>query len=300
MTAVAAIRLTEPGVYDGIPNDVYHADPVPEGSLSSTGARRLLPPSCPALFKHWQDHPEPTTQALDLGQAAHTLVLGNGPLLARVDAEDWRTKAAREQRDAARAVGKVPLLAADYDTAMAMADAVRRHPVAGPLFDPEAGQPEQTLIWRDPETLVMCRVRLDWLLHNREGRAVIPDLKTTRSAEPHSLAASMVKFGYNLQGAWYEDGVAALGLSDGPPVFILVAVEKTPPYLITIGQPDPDAIEAGRLQARKARDIYRRCRVADHWPAYTDEVVQLPMPRWAQIQHENAVAYGDYDIEDMP
>lgn len=38
--------ITEPGVYD-LPAEVYHADPVEGGSLSSTGARKLLPPSCP-------------------------------------------------------------------------------------------------------------------------------------------------------------------------------------------------------------------------------------------------------------
>src|SRR5258708_26204894 len=38
------------GVY-GIPADAYHADPIEGGSLSSSGARRLLPPGCPALFR---------------------------------------------------------------------------------------------------------------------------------------------------------------------------------------------------------------------------------------------------------
>ncbi|MGW9447058.1 hypothetical protein, partial [Bacillus mobilis] len=48
--------ITRPGVYDGIPEAVYHRDPVPGGSLSSSGARKLLAPSCPALFKYDQEH----------------------------------------------------------------------------------------------------------------------------------------------------------------------------------------------------------------------------------------------------
>lgn len=297
MTA-ASVALTEPGVYDGIPDAIYHGDPVPEGSLSSSGARLLLDPSCPALFRYWQDNGGQHKETYDLGHAVHKLVLGDGPSLVRIEAGDWRTKKAREEKDAAYAAGKVPLLADGHDTALAMAAVLLNHHIAGPLFDPSTGKPEQTLIWRDPETLVMCRARLDWLRNPTGSRLIIPDLKSTYSAEPRSLAKSMVNFGYNLQGAFYENGAAALGLSDEPPVFLLVAQEKTPPYLVTIAQPDTEAIDAGRQRARKALDIYRRCRIANRWPAYSDDIVQLPMPRWASVQHENAYAAGDYDIED--
>jgi len=34
-----------PGIYSGVPAEVYHRAPVPGGSLSSTGARQLLPPT---------------------------------------------------------------------------------------------------------------------------------------------------------------------------------------------------------------------------------------------------------------
>src|SRR5207248_11468429 len=85
------VQIVEPGVYD-ITNDVYHADPVPQGSLSSTGARQLTPPNCPALFKWQLDHPEPPNSVFDIGTAAHKLVLGDGPQIVEVDADDWRSK----------------------------------------------------------------------------------------------------------------------------------------------------------------------------------------------------------------
>ena len=46
------------GVYDGMDEDAYHADPVPGGSLSASGAKLLLPPSCPALYHYRRDHPK--------------------------------------------------------------------------------------------------------------------------------------------------------------------------------------------------------------------------------------------------
>ena len=55
MTAIlpALISADELGVYD-LPAAAYHRDPVEGGSLSASGAKKLMPPSCPALFKAWR------------------------------------------------------------------------------------------------------------------------------------------------------------------------------------------------------------------------------------------------------
>ena len=49
-----------------MPEVEYHRHP----ALSSTGARRLLRPSCPALFDWERKHPRPPTKAMRLGRAA--------------------------------------------------------------------------------------------------------------------------------------------------------------------------------------------------------------------------------------
>src|SRR5438270_12221695 len=100
--------VTAPGVYD-LPEYVYHADPVPGGSLSQSGAKKLLA-TCPARFRYERDHPPAPTDAMELGTAAHKLVLGIGPDLVEVEAKDWRTKAAQEAAEVARARGAVPVL----------------------------------------------------------------------------------------------------------------------------------------------------------------------------------------------
>src|SRR5512135_3837265 len=108
-TIAGPLTITEPGIYD-LPADVYHADPVPTGSLSSSGARLLLPPSTPAHFRWAREHPRPSTPAMDFGRAAHRIVLGVGEDLVEVQADSWRTKAAQQAADEARAAGKTPLL----------------------------------------------------------------------------------------------------------------------------------------------------------------------------------------------
>lgn len=277
------VTVREPGVHE-MSNEVYQADPVPGGSLSSTGARRLLPPSCPALFRYWADHPEPPKAEYDFGHAAHKLVLGAGPDAVVIDAADWRTKAAKEQRAEAYAAGKVPLLAADWVQVTAMADALAEHPVAKVLFDSRYGKPEQSLFWRDDEAGIWRRARLDWLPEGRGKRLIIPDYKTTNCAAREALERSIANFGYHQQAAWYLEGVTALGLDDDP-AFLFVAQEKTPPYLVNVVELDAVALRIGRDLNRDAMTIYAECAATDQWPGYADDVELVSLPRWVTNNH---------------
>lgn len=284
------VKVSEPGVYDGMSDADYHHDPVPEGSLSSSGARRLLPPSCPALFAYERQNPPAPKPQFDLGHGAHKLVLGTGPDLVEVEADDWRTKAAQTAKKEAHAEGKVPLLTRELAQVTAMAEAIRRHPIASALFDPErGGKAEQSLFWRDEAFDVWRRARLDWLPAATEsGRIIIPDYKTTVSAEPGSIAKSMANYGYAAQAAWYEDAVVALGLTDVT-AFVFVYQEKTPPYLVTVAEPDAAALRIGRALNQRALEVYAECTAANTWPGYTDDVALISLPGWYERQFEGVL-----------
>lgn len=307
MTALAeSLAITEPGVYDGMPVEQYLTHP----ALSASGAKLLLPPSSPAIFRWQADHGRPHKDEFDFGHAAHKEVLGDGAPVEIIDAADWRTKAAREAKEKAYANGRIPLLPADWATVQAMAAALRRHPIAGALFEPGTGRPEQTLIWRDDETGVMRRARLDWLRNTRTagGVLIIPDYKSCDSANPEAAAKALYNFGYYRQAPWYGDGAEALGLADAA-AFVLVMQEKTPPYQVAVYQPDPFAMQAGRRLNRKAIAVYRDCVESGHWPGYAvttasgvltsdRDVLPLGLPGWAEYQHNAAADRGDYDTED--
>ena len=215
MTTVASsLAVTEPGVYD-LADHLYHADPVPGGSLSSTGARRLLPPSCPAIFDWYRRNPEASKKSYDLGHAAHDTLLGGGPEIVVVDAENWLTKTAKAQRDEARARGAVPILTDEKTEIDAMVAAVRAHPFAGRLFEEGTGTAEASLFWTDEETGVWRRSRLDWLPDNHAGsRMILPDLKTCKSAQRDEFAKSAANLGYHQQGAYYTDAVRAGNIAE--------------------------------------------------------------------------------------
>lgn len=291
----ATPAITAPGVYN-LSDEAYHADPVPGGSLSVSGARRLLPPSCPALYAYERGHGRAPKADWDFGHAAHGLVLGKGAEIEVIrktdrktgevsDASDRKTDSAKEHEAAIRDAGKVPMLAKDLEMAKAMETALRAHPLAARLFDPLSGKPEQSLFRQDPDTGVWLRARLDWLENppRADRHMIVPDYKTCDSASPEALRRNMFNFGYYMQAAWYLDMVVALGLAEEAS-FVFVCQEKRPPYLVTIVELEPDALDAGRAQNRRAIERYRDCVAAGVWPAYADDVVHLGLPRWADYQ----------------
>lgn len=278
MTA-PTIEVNAPGVYD-MDAEQYHAHP----SLSASGARKLLPPSCPALYRYEADHPPAPKREFDIGHAAHRLVLGAGPELAVIDAADYKTTAARQKRDEAHARGAVPLLSHEHDQVQAMAAALRAHPLATALFQPGRGQPERSLFWLDIASGVWCRARLDWLPERGTRRMILPEYKSCRSAAPDNLQRAIHDYGYHQQAAWYIDGVTALGLA-AEPAFVLVAQEKTPPYLVTIAEPDAVALRIGRQLNRQAINTYRECTATGSWPGYSDGVEHIGLPAWVERRH---------------
>lgn len=282
MTAAPAgyWEVTAPSIHDGMPEDVYHADPVPGGSLSSSGAKLLLPPSCPARYAWVREHPKASAE-FDFGTAAHKYVLGLGPLVEEVEAADWRTKAAQEKRKAAREAGHVPMLTAELAEVQAMARAIWEHPVAGQLFKPDRGVAEQSMFWQDREFGIWRRARLDWMLNPRNigSRVVIADYKTTTDASPAAIRKTVANLSYHMQAAWYMD--AAEEFYDLGPAFLFVFQEKTAPYLVTIAELDDEAIETGRTRNAQACEIWRDCTKTGIWPGYSDYDIQLiSLPPW--------------------
>jgi hypothetical protein len=275
--------ITEPGVYT-MPEAEYHADPVPGGSLSSSGARKLLPPSCPARFRWEQDHPV-HKDVFDFGTAAHRMVLGTGPDILVIDAPDWRSKAAKEEQAAARQAGQCPLLAADWARVSDMADELSAHPLASALLCREDVQPEQSLFWQDAEFGIWRRARLD--AARRGGRLLVSDYKTARSADRDQFARSVASYGYHQQAAWYLDAVAAV-LGERDAAFLFVVQEKEPPYLVNVCELDFPAGQAGHALNRRAMEVYRDCTEAGVWPGYGTGIELISLPPWATRIEEYA------------
>jgi hypothetical protein len=273
------------GIVD-IPEQEYHRHP----ALSQSGAKLLLPPSCPALYRWRMDHPpEPHKAVFDFGKAAHARVLGVGQPVRYVDAPTWQTKAAKEARDEAYANDEIPLLEKDRGVIEGMAAALRTHPLAAALLDPARGKAEQSLMMTDPESGVALRGRLDFLPDARSGRMIIPDYKNTVSADADSFAKAAASYGYVMQDPWYRDLVTGLGLAEDVS-FVFVLQEKEPPYLVNVVELDAEAIRIGRGLNRRAIQLFKKCTETNHWPGYSADVELVSLPVWFQRLHEDISA----------
>lgn len=281
--------IDQPGVYD-LTHAEYNADPVAGGSLSSTGARKLLPPSCPALYRHWADTERAVSEDFEIGTAAHKLVLGVGPQLVLVDRDRWDTKDIKAEVAAIRAAGDVPLKRADYDMVHGMAEQLAAHPWAGHLFAEGTGKPEQTIVWRDRETGVWCRALLDWLPNPRPGRFIFRDYKTAKSAAPDRFDREIENYRYHVQAAFHLAGLRALDLAGDNARALLAVQEKDPPYLVTVFELDWMAMAVGARLVREALLTYAECVQSGRWPGYSDDVEPVGLPPWVEAQYREELA----------
>lgn len=287
--------IDKPGIYD-LTLDEYHNDPCGMPSISSHGMRAILN-ECPAKY-WWKSPMNPEREELDkdawrIGRAAHVLHLEPELFRQQIhvmgEGVNFQTKAAREERDAAMDEGKTVIKADQFETIKAMKQALAEHEFAGAAF--RNGDPEKSLIWQDFETGVWLRCRPDWL-----PKAIrhIPDYKTAVSSKPADFQRQAFNLGYHMQAAHYLDGIEAV-TGTAPKSFFFVVQEKTPPYVVTCVALDPIAIEWGRIQNRKAIHIFAECLRTGKWPGYASDVVEMPLPYFAEAELQRQHEAGRFD-----
>lgn len=282
-----------------VEENLYHAD---RGSLSVSGAKLLLPPSCPAKFRYQQDHPPESNPVFDFGRIAHGLVLGVGGECVVLDpavhglkkdgtvadspkaTATWKTAEAE-----ARSAGLTPVHVDDYRLAEAMAEAVRQHPVAAELL--ADGEAEKALYFTDPSG-VRLRGRVDWLRPDGE----IVDYKTSSTANPAELERKFYTYGYYMQAAWYMDLAVALELTETPR-FRFIVQEKTPPFVVSVVEYDPEDITEGRRLNRLAINLYSECQESCVWPGYGDQTHLIRLPHWAFQARDEAIYNEAAELE---
>jgi len=297
-----AQAMVEPGVYDDIPADDYHASPgVSKHQLD------LLRMKSPAHLKFEREHPRPPTQALRWGEAFHVLVLeGDDAFDQRfaIVPEDAPRRPSERQINAkkpgaatleamswwdefdAMHEGKVYLKdkpgedpawnPSEWDRIRYMRDAVNDHPVASIFL--EEGRPEQSVYAVDPDLGLLVRCRTDfWCIRHQ----TIVDLKMARDASMEAFARAAADYRYHVQDAFYLDvnyyaGRTAHG-------FMFIVAENTPPYPVACYAITPEWRNTARSMYLRDLERYAQCLNTGRWPAYEEVIRPLELPAYARV-----------------
>lgn len=280
----------KPGIHT-ISAAEYHADPCDGPSLSSSIANVLLRQS---PLHAWRRHPrlnarhvEHESVQFDYGTAAHAMLLENDrAALVVVDADDWRSKAAREARDAARAIGKVPILSRQLAKVEAMV--LEARDFLGQM--PEKADTEHTIIWQEPGA--WCRARPDWMPPS--GMKIV-DYKSTTNAEPSYVCDRvLVQMGYDVQAAFYLRGLRAATGNTAQFIFLFQEVE--PPHACSMVALSPAMLAIAEKKVERAIAIWTRCLAENRWPAYDSRIHYAEPTPWQLAQAETMEISDDLHV----
>ena len=269
--------------------ETYHAGLDDKPALSSSIAKILLKQS---PHHAWLEHPRLNPEyapkersTFDIGTAAHAMLLEGANKMAVCDYQDWRTNAAKNDRDAARAAGKVPVLPSQYKDIQAMVLAAKEA-IAGNIdlgYLLSEGKPEQSFFWREGDT--ECKARLDWV---SDDCKLILDYKTTDIATPEAWMRSIPSQGYDIQAAWYPRALRSY--SEMPADFVFMVQETSAPYSCYFVGMSPAYLEIGNAKVDAALKIWSECMKTDQWPDYPRRIMYPDPTQWALMDAEEKMA----------
>jgi hypothetical protein len=276
--------IHEPGIFYDMPTAEYFADPAPSASLSNSIVQ-ILHTQSP---RHaWQAHSrlnpnygESSSRRLDLGSVAHKLLLGKGREIQIISAPDFRTKIAQSERDLARAAGKLPVLTADYERALAMVE-IARGSIAmckevGRVFFSSAAQMESVAIWREGDC--WARAMLDCT-----DIGTVLDYKSCQNASPEYVRRHIYQMGYHIQRSWYLRGLDRIDPGGaGRRRFIFIFQEIDEPHAVTFFEVDGAGAAMGDRSCDQAMRLWQECMRQNKWPAYDPLIHRAEMPTWME------------------
>lgn len=275
-------------------HELYHNDPCPEPSLSASVAKVLITRS---PLHAWSCHPRlggrpwKQTATMTMGSLIHAILLGVGPKIVVVDADNFKTKKAQAARDQALKDRQIPITRVAFAKALNVAQELIEGPngfrVQG--FWPLVGDKERVFTWQS-DGGIWCRSMLD-CVDVQKGSALITDLKSTESAHPEAARRSMENYGYDIQQATYTEAVAANHPKlAGRVGFLFLFFELEAPFAVTPIEGAGTMRELGERRWGRAKRTWRECLTANKWPGYAaSEPVRVEASGWAlsqEMEHE--------------
>lgn len=292
------------GVFYDMPDADYRKAPGVSNSMLKHIALEGEQPGSPAHFQEALKTPTEDTDALFFGRMVHSRILTPECPLPAVevippfyaapadcsavkqkkcapgDMLPWHgaAKFCKDWMADRQARGIRPVSQDQMDNMNGVVNAVVNHPTAAMAFS--EGKPEVSLFrrhWIREDAALLCKARLDWV----PKAPALVDIKTTLDARKDAFSRDMLTRRYFVQAAYYLDIWNALNPNDQKTNFIFIAVEKFPPYAISVFDVTPKALAVGRGEYRANLRLLQTCIELDSWPAYTPDLQSVDLPDWA-------------------
>lgn len=285
-------QVLEPGIYPGLRFEEYLGiKAINWSTLKLAGPAKGR--CSMAHLREEQLHPTPSTPRQQSGHALHAAILEPGdfakrfvvkplpaerPRKSNVQKEWWKMWEFEHRYHE-------KITSQDWRRALTLQKRLWAHPTASALLQ-NAKQRETAIVWRDPETGLMCKARVDILTEYVEpgqtyGWTTIADIKTTRDASPDGLGKFIEEFGTYGQAAMQLHGMDQLGGKRERRWFV-IGCEIDPPYEITVGEMTTFDLADGYARYRNALNRYATSLETDVWPGYQTELQIIQRPAWAK------------------
>jgi hypothetical protein len=285
----------KPGIFSALPMAAY----LDEQAFSAGLAQTLLDKS---PLHAWTESPwnpdrvRDDNSTADIGTFSHACLLEGGTSsLVVVDAPDWRTKAAQQARDDARAAGKLPILERKVSEVWTMVKAaqafVASSEIAG-VFS--TGEAESTIIFDVDD--MRCKVRPDWLTADR--RICLSFKTTPGSAAPDSWIRTQLP-GYDTGIVLYERGVRSIADMHGDCRVVTLVQEQKPPYSCSLIGLAPAWQALAKAKLSVALATWKSCLEAGKWPAYSPRIHWAEPRAWMLAEAEER-QQSDTDADGIP
>lgn len=232
-------------------------------------------------YKTHKENPPVRTDALDFGHILHQCVferdiyfprLAIGPTLSR-GTKKW-IEAELESPDSVYVTGR------EMDAITGMVNSIIGNKTAMRLI--KGGKAEVTVTGIDQETGLKIKARLD--LVGADGVNLL-DLKSCKDARVNAFENDISKFLYHRQGAFHLKAANLFGMPHRN--FLLLAVEKTPPYGCMIHAIEPCSMGAGIDANRRDLSKLKECLETNVWPGYNEDIQICSIKPWAMPNEDD-------------
>lgn len=286
----------EEKLVEGLADTIYHAEPACSNGQLQTIADKEG--GVHKLFDEKNGNPRKETPALRFGSMFHKAALEGSEFLKRykvIPEFTGFTKDGRPSTQSADAKAKRQAWILDQppetifiegtselDQITGMLQALKAHPEASDLLS--GGTREVTGFFNYEG--MRCRIRMDVL---REDEATIIDLKTTKNALSNQFHKQMVDELYFMQAWFYLVGGAKL--LGKAMKFKFIAIEKEPPYLVSVHEVGESFLSCGDVLVKWSMAKLKAAIETGVWLPEPQTTFTAEAPQWLmdRLTFEGAV-----------